>query len=124
MTGLFLAIYHNDVSLGQAIFVSIFSMTVVFAVLFIISCLIDVTAFFIGKSAKPKKANGVVLNAANTMPVNTKNDDSSMVAAITAAVAVYLGTSVDNIRISKIRRVGQDMTAWGERGLLAQMNRK
>ena len=50
-----------------------------------------------------------------------KNDD--LVAVIAGAIAGYLGTSVDNIRIKSIRRIPQSDTPWTERGLLSQINK-
>ena len=121
MQGLYLAMYGDKVELGQALFISLFAMAVVFLVLLIISYLIDITAFFLKGSAKPKKANGAVSNTATSAPVTTKKGSDDTVVAIAAAIAAYLGTTVDNIRITKIRRIPQTDTAWTERGLLAQI---
>lgn len=121
MQGLFLAMYGDKVDIGQALFISIFAMAIVFLVLLVISYLIDITAFFIKGSAKPKKANGAVSNTATSAPVKNKKGSDDTVVAIAAAIAAYLGTSVDNVRITKIRRIPQSSTAWTERGLLAQI---
>ena len=122
MTSLFLAMYGNDVSLLDAAFISLFAMIIVFLVLLIISFMIDITAFFInGKSKKSKKSTTTTTKEIDVTPKRkSKNID---VVVIVAAIAAYLGTSVDNVKISKIRRVGQDTTAWSERGLLAQINK-
>ena len=50
-----------------------------------------------------------------------KNDT---VVVIAAAIAAYLGTSVDNVRIKSIRRVTQKDSPWTERGLFALINKK
>ena len=123
MQGLFLAMYGDKVDIGQALFISLFAMAVVFLVLLIISYLIDITAFFLKGSAKPKKANGAVSNTAASAPVKSKKGSDYTVVAIAAAIAAYIGTTVDNIRITKIRRIPQTDTAWTERGLLAQINK-
>ena len=124
--GLFLAMYGNDVSLDQALFISVFAMAVVFIVLLIISYLIDISAFFINGSSKTKKSNGASTKAASVAPVSnvkSSNASDSYIVAIAAAIAAYLGTSVDNIRIKKIRRINQSNSAWTERGLLSQIER-
>jgi len=121
MQGLFLAMYGDKVDIGQALFISLFAMAIVFLVLLVISYLIDITAFIIKGSAKPKKANGAVSNTATSAPVKNKKGSDDTVVAIAAAIAAYLGTSVDNVRITKIRRIPQSSTAWTERGLLAQI---
>ena len=121
MQGLFLAMYGDKVDIGQALFISLFAMAIVFLVLLVISYLIDITAFIIKGSAKPKKANGAVSNTATSAPVTNKKGSDDAVVVIAAAIAAYLGTSVDNVRITKIRRIPQSSTAWTERGLLAQI---
>lgn len=121
--GLFLAMYGDEVKIGQALFISIFAMVVVFLVLLIISYLIDITAFFIGGSKKKEKAVKVetATPASKATKKEEKNDD--LVAVIAGAIAGYLGTSVDNIRIKSIRRIPQSDTPWTERGLLSQINK-
>lgn len=121
MTGLYLAMYGNDVSLSQAGFISIFAMVVVFVVLLIISYMIDIVAFFLKGSNSPKKVSAAVSNEGHAAAKKNANSDTD-VAIIAAAVASYLGTSVDNIRIQQIRRVSNNESVWSERGLFAQIN--
>ena len=124
MQGLFLAMYGDKVDIGQALFISLFAMAIVFLVLLVISYTIDITAFLLKGSSKLKKANGAASVTATAAPVvkSAKGSDD-VVVAIAAAIAAYIGTSVDNIRITKIRRIPQTDTAWTERGLLAQINK-
>lgn len=116
-----LAMYGNEVKIGEALFISVFAMIVVFLVLLIISYLIDITAFCIGGKKKkvevknePKKETIAEVKKANAK-------DDNLVVTIAAAIAAYLGTSVDNVRIKSIRRVPQSDTPWTERGLLSQI---
>ena len=120
--GLFLAMYGNSVKLTEALFISAFAMIVVFLVLLIISYLIDITAFFInGKKNKVAvKTETKVVKAVEKVD-NKKSDDTVVV--IAAAIAAYLGTSVDNVKIKSIRRVNQTDSPWTERGLFAQINK-
>lgn len=120
--GLFLAMYGNSVKLTEALFISVFAMIVVFLVLLIISYLIDITAFFInGKKNKVVvKAETKVTKAVEKF--DTKKSDDTVV-VIAAAIAAYLGTSVDNVKIKSIRRVNQTDSPWTERGLFAQINK-
>lgn len=122
MDVLYLAMYGDKVSIGQAIFISIFAMSVVFFVLLIISYMIDITAGVIKKGTKcEKKSNGVANKSTATSTPTKKDDSSAVVAAIAAAVASYLGTTTDNVRIVSIRRVNSNST-WAQNGLLAQIN--
>ena len=122
MQGLYLAMYGDKVEIGQALFISLFAMAVVFLVLLIISYLIDMTAFFINGNLKAKKVKVEASNTTISAPATNKKSDDTVV-VIAAAIAAYLGTTVDNIRITKIRRVPQKGTTWSERGLLAQINK-
>lgn len=118
---IYLAMYGNEVSLKQAFFISVFAMIVVFLVLLIISYLIDITAFFINGSKKKKDVNVKSENEVINTEVKASSDD--LVAIIAAAVAAYLGTTVDNVRISKIRRVPQNDTPWVERAIISQIEK-
>ena len=122
MQGLYLAMYGDKVEIGQALFISLFAMAVVFLVLLIISYLIDITAFFINGNVKAKRVKVEASNTTVSEPATNKKSDDTVV-VIAAAIAAYLGTTVDNIRITKIRRVTQKGTTWSERGLLAQINK-
>ena len=111
---LFLALYGDNLNIGEALFISGFSMLVVFFVLLIISYLIDLTAALINKSKKQ-----VTKPASNVEIKNEiKSDDTVVIAAV---IAAYLGTSTDNIIIKSIRRINQSDSAWAEHGLLSQI---
>lgn len=107
MKGLYLAMYGDSVSITQALFISFFAMAVVFVVLLIISYLIDATAFCLNRSNK----KSVLENKVSAMDVGTNKKDDTVV-IIAAAIASYMGTTVDNIRISKIRRIQQNTSPW------------
>lgn len=123
--GLLLAMYGNKVSISEALFISVFAMIVVFVVLLIISYLIDISAFFINGSSKKKTEVKVDAKSdivkANDKSENKKSDD--VVVVIAAAIASFLGTSVDNVHIKSIRRIPQNDTPWTERGLISQIEK-
>lgn len=107
MKGLYLAMYGDSVSITQALFISFFAMAVVFVVLLIISYLIDATAFCLNRSNK----KSVSENKVPAMEIDANKKDDTVV-VIAAAIASYMGTTVDNIRISKIRRIQQNTSPW------------
>lgn len=118
---IFLAMYSDNVSIGDALFISAFAMLVVFVVLLSISYLVDATAFFINR---PKRENAKIDNKSGNAQIAkenvvSKSDDTVVV--IAAVVAAYLGTSVDNIKIKHIRRVSQTDSAWSKRALLSHI---
>ena len=120
--GLFLAMYGNSVKLTEALFISAFAMIVVFLVLLIISYLIDITAFFIN-GKKNKVAVKTETKVAKAVDSTSAKKSDDMVVVIAAAIAAYLGTSVDNVKIKSIRRLNQTDSPWTERGLFAQINK-
>lgn len=109
MQCMYLAMYGNEVSIGSAIFISIFAMIIVFVVLLLISFMIDITAAIlnIGKKGNDKQVQNV-----SNKSESSKTDTTVDIAVIAAAVAAYLGTSVDNIKIKKIRRGNANMSLW------------
>ena len=77
----------NEVSIGQAAMVCLISMLVIFAVLFLISVMIDILAFSLKrKKGKNQPATPAALMA---VPVATQDGDTD-IAVITAAAAAYL----------------------------------
>ena len=122
--GLVLAIYGNNINIGEALFISGFAMLVVFLVLLIISYLIDVTAFFTTfKNRKTKTDKTKKISAFVTENNKSVKSNDQLVATIAGAIAAYLGTSVDNIKIKSIRRVNQSDSPWTKRGLFNQINK-
>lgn len=124
---LYLAMYGDKVSIGEALFISVFAMIVVFVVLLIISYLIDVSAFFINakkNKTQVEKTGDLVKSVSNENKDQViYNSNDTLVAVIAAAIAAYVGTSVDNVKIKSIRRVNQNTSPWSERGLLSQMEK-
>lgn len=104
---MFLALYGTKVNIGEAVFISIFSMAVVFVVLLVISYMIDIVAAIINKG---KKKAPVKKDVANDTLAEPKVSDNT-VAIIAAAIAAYEGVNVDNLRIKKIRRIKK--SGWG-----------
>ena len=110
--------FGDEVKLGQAFFISIFAMLIVFLVLLAISYLIDITAYLLKKETNIKITN-------NNIDKNVKNqnqNETALVAIIAAAIASYTGVSVENIKVKKIRRVGNFDSTWFQNGTLKQLN--
>lgn len=72
----------DNVSIGQAAVICVFSMIVIFAVLLVISLAIDILAVFQRKSFRHPSGNSEAVQA------QAKNPDMLI---ITAAIAAYLG---------------------------------
>ena len=118
MNEVYLAVYGDKVTISESLFISVFSMIVVFFVLLIISYLIDATALLL----KKKNNNNELVVKSETKTLS-KNDNGVNVAIIAAAIASYMGSSFDNIKIKKIRKIERPNSQWSFRSILNQINK-
>lgn len=107
----------SQVSIGQAAVVCVFSMVVIFAVLFVISLMIDIPAAALKKQkAEPAAPAASAVPAAPAAPAVSAAQDGAELAVITAAIAAYLGKSTDEIVVREIRRVQNNESEWSRSG--------
>jgi glutaconyl-CoA/methylmalonyl-CoA decarboxylase subunit delta len=89
--------------------------------LIILQIVIQLTTRF----AAPKQEKEVSV-AADALSKNSNNNqplpEEEIVAAITTALAVQLKTSVSNIVIRNIEKVGETSSTWHKAGIAEQMN--
>lgn len=113
----------NEVSAVEAITVTIFSMGLVFAVLFAINLILDVFKMQNERDQKIKAKKAAKEAPVKEEPVEIekpKEDDSEIVAVITTALMANLKTSKDKLIIKSIRQI-QDPT-WAQTGRIENMN--
>ncbi|HAS73701.1 MAG TPA: hypothetical protein DCS67_06115 [Clostridiales bacterium UBA8960] len=126
-----------EMELGEKLiatgYVIILGMAITFTALVLIWFLTSLMSKMIQKieskntvaKVKPQPAQSPT-SAANTAPtvaqVSTDEDESELIAVITAAVAASLNTSMHNIRVSNIRRVSDSTPVWGKSGRSEVMN--
>lgn len=96
--------YGNEINLADALFISAFSISVVFIILFLISTITDIVAFFINgkKSKKPVSSLTPVLNKNS---IDTRGVDDATVAVIAAAISCMTNVSSDKLIIKSIKRI-------------------
>lgn len=95
--------FGDQLTIGQATTVALFSIAVVFVVLLAISYLITLVSKIVNR--KPKETAPAATKAAPAAaaaPAVEKKDDSALVAAITAAVAAYLGRDANSFVVKSI----------------------
>lgn len=123
----------TNITMGEALLVTVFSMTIVFASLLVINFILKGFKLFFYKENKksklkkdPKKVttnvNNINTNVAYSNNENFEEDEEELVAVITAALAASLSKPVSDIRIKKIRRVNSNTSTWLKAGRLEQIN--
>lgn len=118
------------INISDSVFITIFSMIVVFTVLIIISYLIKGLSNIAGGGRKPQppRTNPVtgdrveerIENKVEEITTNDINDEE-LVAVIAAAIASSLGVSIPEVNIKSIKRMPQTTPAWAETGRREQM---
>ena len=114
------------ITISDSVFITVFSMIVVFIVLTIISYLIKGLSNIAGGGRKPQplRDNPVteerIENKVEEITTNDINDEE-LVAVIAAAIASSLGVSIPEVNIKSIKRVPQTTPAWAETGRREQM---
>jgi len=101
---------------GGGIFLFGFSI-VFFGLICLLGYILLQSLFFKGSNKKAKKPEKkIVTKPSNDFMSQTNADDKEVIAAITAAVAMYLGTSTGDVMIKSYRRIGANTPAWRQAG--------
>ncbi len=103
----------------QALVISIFSMAMVFAVLLVISYVIDLTALILRKATEKKAAPAAAAPAA-AAPVEeaVEENNEELVLLVAAAVAGYMGKNLNDIQVRRIVRCSNQETLWGKASIM------
>lgn len=120
--------FGDHITLLDGVVVCVFSMVVVFLVLYALTKMIDLTAWIIRKGEKgagspaPAKAapapapTAPARPAAPAAPAAPARDVDAVLAA--AAIAAYLGESPDHFVVRSIRRAAEEESPWVQVGRL------
>lgn len=118
----------DGVTLGESLWVTIFSMSIVFGTLVIISFILYSFKTFFYKEDKEhknleevkKQSPKIEDNSESNVQGIDQNSDEEIVAviaaAIAAAIAAQTGKSINDINIRNIKRVSQSSPAWANAG--------
>lgn len=109
----------NEVTISEALVVTLVSMFVVFVVLVLISLLIGLLKSMskenIKKVPEPPKKDDQILKT-ETIQEKTEEieDQEELIAVISAAIAASLGLNIPDINIRSIKRTNQSTNIWRE----------
>ncbi len=116
-------------AISEGLLVTGVGLLIVFSVLIILMlALMAMKALFY---KEPEKAVKEEIKS-NNIPVNVqpaaaesniaKTDDKELIAVITAAIAASLNTSVSNLKIKSLKRIGNNSPAWNKAGVNEMIN--
>jgi len=111
----------ESVTIGDSLIITVFSMGVVFIVLYLISLLIRVLKVAANGKKEDKGTNTSNIIETDTVEEIDETDEGELVAAIAAAIAASLDVSIPQIRIREIRRISQNTPVWADMGRREQM---
>lgn len=113
----------DNVSIGQALTITGFSIVVVFLGLIMISLLISALKNISGEK-KVEVSKTVVTPVKKEEPVINQVDDEELVAVIAAAIAASMGVTIPQLNIKSIRRIPQTTAAWAVASRQEQISNK
>ena len=108
----------ENITIGQSLLITVFSMLVVFVVLLGISYLIDLLRVTTNGEDKKKTQDVKTEKIETKQEISTQEnlDDEELVAVIAAAVAASMGVEIPDINIKSIRRTSSRSPIWAETG--------
>ena len=109
----------DTITLLEAAILCVLGMSVIFLVLFLLSCIIKLVSWLLNKQKKQENHPAPAQpEQAAPAPAGLGHLD---VVLITAAVAASLGKRSDEIVVHSIRRIGAEETMWSRSGRLDSM---
>lgn len=113
----------------ESVRTTIFGMGLVLGTLFILSLILDFMRIIFAPRLNVKKNEAVV--ADDTMvQIQTENittdsdDDTQLIAVITAALANYLQAPISTIKVGTIRKIHEKTPIWGMESRIYNINNK
>jgi|GEM_PF-316746 len=124
--------FKEYVTFGDAIIISVFCISVVFVTLYLISFIVDITRIFALKKKKKDlglDASSIAIIGSADGPtsvivsdtVKEAEDDTELVAVITAAIAAMTGTDASGLVVKNIKKLPDSDTAWSRIGRIELM---
>ena len=106
----------DQLKFGGGVF--LFGFSIVFVGLIVLLAYISLQSLFFtkGKKKAKKSETKAAVKPSNDFISQVNTDENEVIAAISAAVAMYLGTSAGNVVIKSYRRIGANTPAWRQAG--------
>ena len=113
----------------ESIITTVFGMGLVLSTLYVLSLILDLMKLIFAPKTGVKKNEYVAENEERTLEIAEtdvieKEDDTQLVAVITAAIAQYLQSPVSSIKIGKIRKIHEKIPIWGLESRIYNINNR
>ena len=109
---------------------AIFGMGLVLGTLYILSLILDLMRVIFAPRTNVKKNNTITENQTietNQQPTTQTtdiDDDTQLIAVITAALSAYMGKPISTIKINAIKKIHEKTPIWGTAARLHNINNK
>lgn len=125
--------FNEYVTFGESIIISVFCIGVVFIALYVISFIVDITKIFTLKREKKtseRDASSIAIIGSADGPTSIlinkkeevqKEDETELVAVITAAIAAMTGADANGIVVKSIKKLPDSDTSWSRIGRIELM---
>ncbi len=110
----------EQVSMNDALVVTLFSMAIVFIALLAISFILDIFKVTLAKKDTNKK-KGSIEPIQNEMHEESKEDEEEIAAVIASVLALNLEKNTDELIVKNIKRIPDYESAWVKAGKLKLM---
>jgi len=110
--------------LQESISTTVFGMGLVLVTLYVLSLILDLMRVIFAPKTKVEKKE-VLTEKEETIETNTtdeEEDDTQLVAVISAAIAHYLQSPISNIKIGSIIKIHEKTPIWGLESRLYNIN--
>lgn len=111
--------------LQESISTTVFGMGLVLVTLYVLSLILDLMRVIFAPKTKVEKKE-VLTEKEEIIETNTtdEEDDTQLVAVISAALAHYLQSPVSSIKIGSIRKIHEKTPLWGLESRIYNINNK
>ncbi|MGI6424730.1 MAG: OadG family protein [Tepidanaerobacteraceae bacterium] len=114
--------------LQESIRTTIFGIGLVLGTLFVLSLILDLMRVIFVPTSDEKKNNLIVGNDQSIEKTRTNvtdnEDDTQLIAVISAALAQYLQSPISSIKIGSIRKIHEKTPIWGIESRIYNINNK
>jgi len=113
----------------ESIITTVFGMGLVLSTLYVLSLILDLMKSIFAPKTEVKKNEYVAENEEQTLEIAEtdvieQENDTQIVAVITAAIAQYLQSPVSSIKIGKIRKIHEKTPIWGIESRIYNINNR